>query len=111
MVTVLHRAGNEEEHAGDETVSDHSEQSGIDTEVGEGRNTEHDESHVSDRGESDQSLHVGLSEASECTIDNADHGKDADHRSPCLCSLRKHRNGDADKTVGAELQKDCGQDD
>ena len=103
MVTVLHRTGNEEEHAGDETVSDHSEQSRIDTEVGEGRNTEHHKSHMSDRGERDQSLHVGLSEASECAIDDADHGKDADHRSPRLCTLGKHRNSNADKTVGAEL--------
>ena len=62
VVALLHRPGDEEEHAGDETVRDHPEDRGVDAEVGERGDAEHHEAHVRDRGERDQALHVRLRE-------------------------------------------------
>ena len=88
MVALLHRAGEEEEHAGDEAVRDHAEQRGVDAEVGERADAEHDETHVRDRRERDQALHVGLREATERAVDDADHGQHCDRGSPLHCRLR-----------------------
>ena len=69
---LLHRAGDEEEHAGDEAVGDHAEDGGVDAEVGERGDAEHHEAHVGDRREGDQPLHVGLGQAAERAVDDAD---------------------------------------
>ncbi len=61
---LLHRAGDEEEHAGDEAVGDHAEDGGVEAEVGERGDAQHHEAHVGHRGEGDQPLHVGLGQSS-----------------------------------------------
>ena len=111
VVALLHRTGDEEEHAGDETVGDHAEQRGVDAERGERADAEHHEAHVGHRRERDESLHVGLRETAERAVDDADDGEHADDRRPLHRGLRQERDGDAHEAVGAQLQQDRGQDD
>ena len=59
----------------------------------------------------DQALHVGLGEAAERPVDDADDGEQADDRRPVDGGLGKDRDGDPDEPVGAELQQHGGQDD
>ena len=108
-VALLDRTGEEEEHAGDQTVGDHAEDGGVDAEVGEGGDAEHHEAHVRDRRERDEAFHVALREATERAVDDADHREQADPRRPRLRRARQHRERDADEAVGAELQHDRGQ--
>ena len=82
VVALLHRAGDEEEHAGDEAVGDHAEDGGVDAEVGERGDAEHHEAHVGHRRERDEPLHVGLGQTAEGAVDDADDGEDADQRRP-----------------------------
>ena len=110
VVTLLHRAGEEEEHAGDQTVGHHAEQRCVDAERRQRADTEHHEAHVGHRRERDQALHVGLREASEGAVDDADDGQHPDHRGPLHRRLRQERDGDAHETVGAQFQQDRGQD-
>ena len=110
VVALLHRAGEEEQHAGDQAVGDHAEDRGVDAERGQRGDAEHHEAHVRHRGEGDQALHVGLGEAAERAVDDADHGQQADPRRPLLRRLGQDRDGDADEAVRAELQQDRGQD-
>ena len=63
VVALLHRAGDEEQHAGDEAVGDHAEDGGVDAEGGERGDAEHHEAHVGHRREGDEPLHVGLGQA------------------------------------------------
>ena len=76
VVAVLHRAGDEEEHAGDEAVGDHAEDGGVDAEGGERGDAEHHEAHVGHRREGDQPLHVGLGQTAERAVDDADDGQE-----------------------------------
>ena len=87
-VALLDRAGEEEEHAGDQTVGDHAEDRGVDAEVGEGGDAEHHEAHVRDRRERDQALHVSLRETAQRAVDDADHREQADPRRPRLRRAR-----------------------
>ena len=73
LVALLDGTGEEEEHAGDETVRDHPEDRGVDTEGGEGRDAEHHEAHVRDRRERDEALHISLRETTQRSVDDADH--------------------------------------
>ena len=72
---LLHRAGDEEEHPGDEAVGDHAEDGGVDAEVGQRGDAEHHEAHVGHRREGDEPLHVGLGQAAEGAVDDADDGQ------------------------------------
>ena len=109
VVALLHGAGDEEQHAGDQAVGNHAEEGRVDPQRGEGGDAEHDETHVGHRREGDQPLHVGLGETAEGTVDDADDGEDADDRRPLLRSLGQDRNGDAHEAVGTEFQQDRGQ--
>ena len=108
-VALLDRTGEEEEHAGDQTVGDHAEDGGVDAEVGEGGDAEHHEAHVGHRRERDQAFHVALRETTQRAVDDADHRQQADPRRPRLRRARQDRERDADEAVGAELQHDRGQ--
>ena len=110
VVALLHRAGEEEQHAGDQAVGDHAEHRGVDAERRQRGDAEHHEAHVGHRRERDQPLHVGLGQAAERAVDDADHGQDADDRRPLDRGLRQERQGDAHEAVRAELQQDRGQD-
>ena len=110
VVALLHRAGEEEEHAGDEAVGHHAEDGGVDAEVGEGGDAQHHVAHVGHRGEGDQAFHVGLGQAAQRTVDDADDGQQPDPGRPLHRGLGQDRQGDADEAVGAELQQHGGQD-
>ena len=88
VVALLHRPGDEEEHAGDEAVGDHAEDRGVDAEVGQRGDAEHHEAHVRDRREGDEPLHVGLRETAERAVDDADHRQHADPAAPSLGRAR-----------------------
>ena len=47
--TFLHRTGDEEQHAGNESVRNHAEHRGVDSVLGEGRDTQHHEAHMGHR--------------------------------------------------------------
>ena len=108
---LLHRAGDEEEHAGDEAVGDHAEDGGVDAERGERGDAEHHEAHVGHRREGDEPLHVGLGEAAERAVDDADDREQRRCTGAHVCGrVGQDRDGDADEAVGAELQEHGGQD-
>ena len=110
VVTLLHAAGDEEEQARDQAVRNHSIHRGVDTEARKRRNAEHHEAHVRDRRKRDQALHIGLREASERAVDNADDRESADIRRPLDRCERQDRQSDAHEAVGAKFQQDCGKD-
>ena len=66
---------------------------------------------MSNRRESNQALHVGLRQTAECAVDDANDGEDCNGWRPRLRALGQHRDGDADKAVGSQLQQDRGQND
>ena len=101
----------EEEHSGDQTVRDHPEDRGVDSEVGERGDAEHHEAHVCDRGERDQALHISLRETTQGAVDDADHRQEADPGCPVCRGLREHGQRDADEPVRTELQEDRRQQD
>ncbi len=82
VVALLHRAGHEEEHAGDEAVGDHAEDGGVDAEGGEAGDAEHHVAHVRHRREGDEPLHVGLGQAAQGAVDDADDRQCSDVGSP-----------------------------
>ena len=111
MVALFHASCHEEQHASDQTVGHHPEHGRVRSERRQRRDAEHDESHVCNRGERDQTLHVGLGKTAECAVDDADDGKCADVRRPFLGSRREDRDRDANEPVRSQLQQDRGQDD
>ena len=88
----------------------HSEQRRVEAHRRERGDTEHHEAHVSHRRERDESLHVGLGQASERAVDDADDRQQTDPGSPLARTLGEDRNRDTHETVGTELQKNGGQD-
>ena len=111
MEPLLHRTGDEEEHPGDEAVGDHPHDRRVDSEVRERGDSQHHEAHVGNGREGDEALHVGLGEAPEGAVDDADDRQEADPGCPCHRSLRQDRDGDAHEAVGAQLQEHGSQDD
>ena len=110
VVALLDAAGDEEEHPGDEAVGDHAEDRRVDAEARERRDAEHHEPHVRDGGERDEALHVGLREAAERAVDDADDGQSADPGRPLARRGREDGDRDAHEAVGAELQQDRRED-
>ena len=111
VISLLDASCHEEQHARDETVRHHAEHGGIRPERRQRRDAEHDKSHVCNRRERDQTLHVSLREASECSIDDADHGQRTDVRCPLFCRRRQDRNCDTNEAVRSQLEQYCRQDD
>ena len=88
----------------------HAEHGGVGAERSERRDSEHHESHVRDRRERDQALHVLLGETAQRTVNDADHRQGSDIRSPLDCGLGKCGDRDAHEPVGTELQQDGRED-
>ena len=110
VIPLFHRASDEEQHASDEAVRDHSKDGGVESERGQSGNSQHDEAHVCNRAECDETFHVGLREASECSVDDADNGESADPRSPRFGGRGQDRNCDTHESVRSEFQQDGCQD-
>ena len=66
---------------------------------------------MSNRRESNQTLHVSLGQTTKGTIDDSDDRKKSDPRCPLFGRGRKNRNCDTHETVRSELQQNCRQDD
>jgi hypothetical protein len=111
VVALVQRPGEEEQHAGDDAVREVAEQRRLDARRVHRRDAEHHEAHVADRGEGDQPLHVGLGEAAQRAVDDADDGEHPDERGEPGRALRQDRQRDADEAVGPHLQQHAGQQD
>ena len=79
---LVDRAGQEEEHAGDQSVDDHRHDRAVDAALGQRRDAEHHEAHVSHGRERDETFHVRLRETRQRRVDDRDHREDADERGP-----------------------------
>ena len=103
---MRHRSGHEEQQPGDDTVSHHADDGGIDADRCHGGDAQHYKTHVADGRKRDEPLHVCLRQAGQRGVDDADDGQDADHRSPVLGLLGQDRDGDPDERIRTKLQHD-----
>ena len=103
VVSVLGGTSHKEEHAGNETVSNHAEDRSLETEGCECGDAKHHKTHMRHRRERNEAFHVGLRQTAQRSVDDADDREQADERRPLLGCTRKDRDGDTDEAVGTGI--------